>query len=105
MEVSHASVAYEFCIGLQFSAVEIPTLKRMGRGRRGGGGRGGGLEGRGTGKIVYSCLKLSGIDLLIGFNFRIIHKIYEISISFVQLSAQSAVYIFEKRKQLRAKEG
>ena len=33
-----------------------------------------GVEGRGTGKIVYSCLKLSGIDLLIGFNFRIIHK-------------------------------
>ena len=38
MEVSHANVAYEFCMGLRFSAVEIPTLKRMGRDRRGGGG-------------------------------------------------------------------
>ena len=41
------------------------------------------MEGRGTGKIVYSCLKFSGKDLLIGFNFRIIHKIYDVSISFV----------------------
>ena len=39
MELSHANVAYEFCMGLRFSAVEIPTLKRIGRGRRRGGGR------------------------------------------------------------------
>ena len=57
-------------------------LKRMGRGRRGGGGEG--VEGRGTGKIVYSCLKLSGIDRLNRFNFRIIQKNYEIGICFVQ---------------------
>ena len=37
-------------------------------------GRRWGVEGRGTGKIVYSCLKLSGIDLLNGFNFRITNK-------------------------------
>ena len=36
MELSHANVAYEFCMGLRFSAFEIPTLKRIG----GGGGRG-----------------------------------------------------------------
>ena len=27
------------------------------------------MEGRGAGKIVYSCLKLSGIDLLNRFKF------------------------------------
>ena len=83
MDLSHANVAYEFCMGLQFRAVEIPTLRRMGRGRRGGEGGGG----RGTGKIVSSCLKLSGIDLLIRFNLRIIHKNYEIIFYFVQWSS------------------
>ena len=58
-------------------------LKRMGRGRRGGGG-GRGWKGEEPGKIVYSCLKLSGIDRLNRFNFRIIQKNYEIGICFVQ---------------------
>ena len=42
MELSHVNVAYEFCMGLRFSALEIPTLKQMG----GGGGAGGARNGK-----------------------------------------------------------
>ena len=45
MDLSHTKVAYEFCMGLRFSALEIPTLKSMGRGRRRGGGGGGARNG------------------------------------------------------------
>ena len=57
MELLHAKFAYEFCMGLRFSAVEIPTLKRMGRGRREGGGDGGGRARNGKDRVfVFKTL-------------------------------------------------
>ena len=39
MDMSHANVAYEFCMGLRLSAVEITTLKQIGGGGVEVGGR------------------------------------------------------------------